>query len=57
MLCVSYLGHGVNFVKTSSTANDMPRTSKQLPNPFHSVVTPWRWCKCTMTGISVTGTR
>lgn len=36
----TYLGHGVIFDNKSSTANDIPRINKQLPKPFHSVVTP-----------------
>ncbi len=47
----------MNLVKASSIDNDMPRTNKQLPNPFHNVVTPCRWCKCTIIGTNVTGTR
>lgn len=44
-LAATYFGHGVNLENTSSTAKDIPRTSKQLPSPFHKVVTPCRWCK------------
>ena len=51
----TYFGHGVIFEIKSSTANDMPRTNKQLPSPFHSVVTPCRWCKWMITGTSVNG--
>lgn len=51
----TYFGHGVIFDTKSSTASVMPRTSKQLPRPFHSVVTPCRWCRCTITGTSVNG--
>lgn len=57
LVSVTHFGHGVNFVKASSIDRDIPRTSKQLPNPFHNVVTPCRWCKCTIIGTNVTGTR
>lgn len=39
ILC-TYFGHGVIFDRKSSMANDMPRINRQLPNPFHNVVTP-----------------
>lgn len=55
--CRTYFGHGVTFDIRSSTANDMPRTKRQLPSPFHSVVIPCRWCKWIMTGSKVKGTR
>lgn len=49
------LGQLVNFEIISSMAKVMPRTRRQLPTPFHSVVTPCRLCKCTMLGRRLNG--
>lgn len=57
MIRNTHLGHGVILEKRSSAARDIPRTTRQLPRPFHSVVTPCRRCKCTIAGTRVNGKR